>query len=508
MKAFRAWALMLTAVLAGCGDGSIQSPDFTTQLVSLRVVASNSTPALGETVQFQAIGTFTAPPGSQDETYEQVLTGPSWNSSNDNIVSVDGDGTGSTNSQGTATITATQDDVSGNTTVTVGAPRLVSLVVAPAAQTIALGAQTSQPYAARGRYTDNQVRDLPPATASSVSWTISNPQLATLNPTTGGSTTASSTGNIVGTATITASAPNPNGGGTLSATATLTVTGATLSAVEYVKPAGFDKTDDNAYTVFVGEVPFEIYGRFSDGTTQQLSGDNYTVLWTSANEAVINNPNNDEQFAALTLGSADISGEVTNPPGAVPDSATAAVTVAPVNDFCVTEFVDPPAVATTSASSACVAPACTIAQPGNIIDGDLESYATLTVNLGLLMQSSLAVNVYDTTQQRLVVGQQAGFVVSRPTSLLSLDLLGSLTIDTLQCAADGTCTVVESFGGESANIGLDLLGLIGDDSVYLLSTDALGQPANGMRLTYQAESLVALQSAVNVHTACGVAVPP
>ena len=81
MKAFRAWALMLAAVLAGCGDGSIQSPDFTTQLVSLRVVVDNPNPALGETIQFQAIGTFTAPPGSADETYEQVISDASWSSS-------------------------------------------------------------------------------------------------------------------------------------------------------------------------------------------------------------------------------------------------------------------------------------------------------------------------------------------------------------------------------------------------------------------------------------------
>lgn len=510
MKAFRAWALMLAAVLAGCGDGSIQSPDFTTQLVSLRVVVDNPSPALGETIRFQAIGTFTAPPGSANETYEQVIANANWTSSNDNVVLVDNSGNGSTLGQGTAAVTGESAGVSGSTTIIVGAPRLTSLVVTPATQTIALGAQ-SLPYFARGRYTDSQVRDLPPVTAASVTWTISNPQLATLNPSNGGSTTASSTGDIVGNATLTATAPNPSGSGVLTATATLTVTGATLSAVEYVKPAGFDKTEGNAYTVFVGEVPFEIYGTFSDGTTQQLSGENFAVDWTSAAPAVINNPDGDAQFAALTLGTADITGAVTDPPGAVPDSATAAVTVAPVNEFCVTEFIDPPAVAGASASSACVAPACTVEQPGNIVDGDLESYATLTVTLGLAMESSLSADVYDTTQARLVVGESTGFVVSRPASLLSLDLLGSLSVDTLLCAADGTCNVLESFAAESGNAAIDVLGQIGDDSVYLLSTDPLtdaSQGANGLRITYQAESQGSLQSAVNVHTACAVAVPP
>ncbi|MFA5938815.1 MAG: hypothetical protein WC809_05620 [Sinimarinibacterium sp.] len=505
MKAFRAWALMLAAVLAGCGDGSIQSPDFTTQLVSLRVVVDNPNPALGETIHFQAIGTFTAPPGSANETFEEVIADANWTSSNDNVVSVDGDGNGSTNAQGTATVTGESNGISGGTTIVVGAARLTSLVIEPPSASIPLGSMTT--FFARGRYTDGVTRDLPPGT--SVTWTPADTGIATLNPTTGVSTNADSYA-IGGPVTIRATSPAPQGG-TVSATASLTVTGATLESVDYVKPAGFDRAVDNLYTVFVGEVPFEIYGTFSDGTTQQLSGANFTVGWTSSAPAVINNPDGDEQFAALSLGSADITGEVTNPPGAVPDSATATVTVAPVNEFCVNEFIDPPAVVTTSASSTCAAPACTISQPDNIIDGDLDSFATLTVNLGLLMQSSLGVNVFDTTQARLVVGQQTGFVVSRPTSLLSLDLLGSLSIDTLLCAADGTCNVLESFTPESGNVGIDLLGLIGDDSVFLLSTTPLtvaSEGANGLRLTYQAESLVALQSAVNVHSACAVAVPP
>ncbi|MEQ1438300.1 hypothetical protein AAG565_02955 [Fontimonas sp. SYSU GA230001] len=501
MKAFRAWALMLAAVLAGCGDGSIQSPDFTTQLVSLRVEVDRSNPALGETVQFTAIGTFTNPPGSATETYEQAVTNVNWTSSNDSVLTVSASGAGTTVAQGTVTVTGERDGVSDDVVVSVGAPRLTSLVIEPPAASIPLGGATN--YFARGRYTDNVTRDLPPG--STVNWTIVNPDIATLTPTTGVTTRADST--AIGSTTVRATTPAP-GGGTLSANAGLTVTGATLSAVEYVKPAGFTKTDDNKYTVFVGDVPFEIYGRFSDNSVQQLSGANYTVNWSSSAPAVINNPGSDAQFQALSLGSADVTGRVTNPPGAVPDSAVANVTVAPVNQFCVTEFVNPPAVARASSSNACVAPACTVSQPGNVVDGNLESYATLTVNLGLLMQASLGIDVYDTTQQKLVVGQRAGFAVSRPSSLLSLDLLGSLTIDTLQCAPDNTCTVVESFDGQSTLLGLDLLGLIGGQEVSLLSTPPLAQSANGLRLIYQADALVALLTAVNVHTACPVAVPP
>lgn len=503
MKAFRAWALMLVALIAGCGDGSIQSPDFTPVLVSVRVVVDNSNPALGETINFQAIGTFTAPPGAPNETFEQIIADPSWSSSNSSIVAVNQNGVGTAAGQGTATITAESEGLSGSTTVVVAPPRLTGLAIQPPSASIPLGSMTT--FFARGTYSDGVTRDLPPGTT--VTWTPADTGIATLDPTTGVSTSAESYA-IGGPVTIRATAPTTQGG-TVSATATLTVTGATLTGVDYVKPAGFNRTDDDTYNVFVGDVPFEIYGNFSDGTTQQLTGDSYTVGWASDDATVLDNPDdaNPEQFTALALGSAVVTGTVTAPP-ANPDAASATVNVNPVNEFCVTEFVNPPAAVATSASTACSAPACTIEQPGNIIDGNIESYGSLTVNLGLLMQASLGVDVYDTTQQRLVVGQRAGFVVSRPESLLSLDLLGSLSIDTLQCDVDGTCSVVESFDGVTGNFGVDLLGLIGGEPAFLVFTDELTQTANGMRLTYQAESLLALQSAVNVHTACPAAVPP
>ena len=74
MKALRSWIpAALAAVLAACGDGGIQSPDFTpvVSITNLRIQPLDPQQGtqipVGTTLPFQAIATFeqTVPPGTE-----------------------------------------------------------------------------------------------------------------------------------------------------------------------------------------------------------------------------------------------------------------------------------------------------------------------------------------------------------------------------------------------------------------------------------------------------------
>src|SRR5688572_4668916 len=78
--------------LVGCGDGGIQSPDFTSELVSITVTPATDDVNAGETVQFTAVGNYTTPPGSDTPTTEREVDGVDWSSSDPSIASIDANG--------------------------------------------------------------------------------------------------------------------------------------------------------------------------------------------------------------------------------------------------------------------------------------------------------------------------------------------------------------------------------------------------------------------------------
>ncbi|MDP9140666.1 MAG: hypothetical protein M3O62_07760, partial [Pseudomonadota bacterium] len=290
----------------------------------------------------------------------------------------------------------------------------------------------------------------------------------------------------------------------------VTVTDALIRSVDHVKPAGIPRSASNTYTVAVGgSSNFEIYGRFSDNQVRQLTGSNYVVAWTSSDPAVANNPAGDEVFDGVSIGSANITGEVTSPAGANPDSATAAVNVRQLSELCLTEFLAPEAAARPGPASAlCLG--CSADATENMIDGDEETAAALSIPLGLLLQSSVSAEVFDTTAVRLIVGQQVGFVVSKPMDLLAASLLQDVRVTTLNCTAGDPveCADVESFSGVGSPTPLyvSLLGLIGGEPAALVQTPALTANANGMRITFDGGLLSAL-AVLNVNAACSETAP-
>lgn len=421
MKSFRRWAMAAAVALAGCGDGGIQSPDFTPLItvenLTLEPATAQELP-IGTTLSLVAKATVsqTVPPGT-----------------------VDGNGNPISKQTSIETVTAQAGWASENS------------AVASVSEGLVRGIAVS-----------------------------SNP------------------------VTITASFQGKT------ASVDVTVTDAVLNAVEYVKPQGVLRTLNDTYSVTANStVPFEIYGRFSDDSVRQLTPPSFTAEWLSDATTVANNSANNNVFSAIAVGTAHITGRITNV-AATPAAATATLNVVPFSDFCESLFLAPTAGVITDASDLCIG--CLVEQPELIIDSSEDSYAKMNIPLGLLLQSSVSATVFTSGTSPLVVGRPTGFVISKISEqLLSAELLAELTIDTVHCDAGGAnCEVLESFSGESGTLSLALLGMLDDSVPHLVLTEPLtaaSANANGIRLTFDGGLLTALAT-LNVHSACGIATPP
>jgi trimeric autotransporter adhesin len=138
-------------------------------LTQLTVSPASASLALGTGLQLTAIGTYT------DGSTQNLTNSATWNSSNTSTASVSSNGMVTSNAQGPATIIATYAGVSGNASLTVTAPALVSLAISPVSTSIAQS--TTVQFAAIGTYTDSSTQNL----TASVQWTSGNRSVATIN---------------------------------------------------------------------------------------------------------------------------------------------------------------------------------------------------------------------------------------------------------------------------------------------------------------------------------------
>ncbi|MHA7834840.1 MAG: Ig-like domain-containing protein [Algiphilus sp.] len=294
---------------------------------------------------------------------------------------------------------------------------------------------------------------------------------------------------------------------------TVAVTDAVLEAVEFVKPEGVPRRSDDRYETLQGNVvPFEIFGRFSNGDVRELDTDARRVNWSSSVPTVADNSDDTrpERFDALLPGEAAITGALANADGVAPSEAVATLSVLPRSEVCRLELLAPGAQVTAEASDLCVG--CNVEQPGAIIDGDDSSFARLSIPLGLLTQSVQSVIVSNPQGAGFSVGEAAAFLISRNSGLLSLELLSGVEVATVSCDVNGeNCLERERFGDDAgAPLKLSLLGAVGAEGVRLLSTPPLGAAsadANGLRLDFSA-GLLSAAAELNVHTACAVSMPP
>jgi trimeric autotransporter adhesin len=265
-------------------------------LVSISITPALPTIPLGVSQQFTATGTFS---DSSTQNLTQTVQWSSGAPSTAVISNVGGtQGLVTSAGTGTATISATSGSITGSTTLTVTAAALVSITVAPANASIALG--TTQQFTATGSFTDGSTMDL----TATAAWSSDTLATATIN----NAGLVSSAGS--GTANITAAS------GAISGSAALTVTPAVLVSMA-ISPVSASIALGTPQT-------FTALGTYSDGTTQDVTQSGY---WTSSNAAVATiSDSAPTQGLASTVGAGSTSISVSV--GTVNASALLAVTPA------------------------------------------------------------------------------------------------------------------------------------------------------------------------------------
>jgi hypothetical protein len=305
-KALTPGQTTVSAALNGSTGSTLLTVSSAT-LQSVTVTPTDPAIAIGTKQAFAATGNFS------DGSTQDLTAQATWSSAATNVASIDASGVASGSAAGSSAITALLSGISGSITLTVSAAEIASIVIQPAATTIAKG--TSQQFTAQALFNDGTSQDV----TDQVTWASSDQALATI------SNAAASQGLAVGvdegSATISAALSGVTG------TTTLAVSAATLTSIT-VDPA--------LPTIAKGLTQqFSAIGTFSDTTTQDLTTQ---VTWTSSDSAVatVSNATGSEGLAqTVSAGSASISAALGSVTGSasltVSNAAVASIMVEPVN---------------------------------------------------------------------------------------------------------------------------------------------------------------------------------
>lgn len=167
-------------------------------LQTIEVLPANPSLALGFSLQFQATGHFSD--GSTDDITDSVM----WKSSNENVAEISNasgsEGLAKTKAQGSTTISASMNNVTGSTTLTVTPATLQLITVSPNPVTVPAG--QPQQFAATGTFSDSSTQDL----TQIVTWMSSDTAIAEVSNAQGskGQATGKKAGtvNIIATETM------------------------------------------------------------------------------------------------------------------------------------------------------------------------------------------------------------------------------------------------------------------------------------------------------------------
>jgi hypothetical protein len=289
------------ATTAGAGNTTLSAASgavrgettlMVTEATLLAIEVSPTAPSIahGLSRQFTATGLYS------DNSTQDLTTQVTWAASNPAVATMSNvagsEGLATTAGVGSTTVSASNGEVSGETTLTVTDASLVSIEVSPAAPNVANG--LTQQFTATGLYSDDSTQDL----TAQVTWASSNPAVATVSDhglaTTGGA----------GGTTVSANS------GAVTGQASLTVTGATLVSIE-VSPT--------APSIAKGLTQeFTATGLYSDNSTRDITTQ---VIWASSDPAVatVSNAASSEGLAtaagvgstAVAATSGAVSGEST-----------------------------------------------------------------------------------------------------------------------------------------------------------------------------------------------------
>jgi uncharacterized protein YjdB len=236
--------------------------------------------ANGTSQQFEAMGTLA------DGSSQSLTTWATWTSSNTAVATVGNtsgtQGLAAAVGIGSTSISAGFSTVSSQATLTVTDATLESLVATPGSATVAAG-DTYQ-FTATGTYSDGSSQDV----TTSVAWSSSYPDFATISNTSGSKGLA--TGVAEGSCTITATLSGK------SYSVTINVTAARLKTIT-IAPA--------SASITVGTTQqFTATGTYSDTTTQTLTT---SVTWNSSNESVATISSTGMATAGFTTGTTNIT---------------------------------------------------------------------------------------------------------------------------------------------------------------------------------------------------------
>ncbi len=277
-------------------------------LVSIAIMPANPSVPDGENEPFTATGTFA------DNSTADVTSQVDWTSSAPAVATISNaagsQGSASTLSVGTTTITATLSGVSAHTALSVIAAALKSIAVTPANPSVPDG--ENEQFTATGTFSDNSTSDI----TSHVNWSSSATAVAMISNAAGSQGLAATL--TTGISTITAAM---NG---VSATTTLTVGAPALEsiAVTAANPS-VPKGESDQFTAT---------GTFSDHSTSDITA---TANWTSSatTVATISNAAGAQGLAAaVATGTSTIMASLDG----VSASATLTVTAAVLKSIAVT----------------------------------------------------------------------------------------------------------------------------------------------------------------------------
>lgn len=503
--------LLITATalsLAACGGDSIQSPDFTPALLGLSLsstaevdetaTADYKTP-IGEPASLDVTGTFSLPPGSATDVEDRPTDADFTLSPAGIATVVDGALVGQTT--GVVTVTASKkDDISGDTRTSesisfrITPAEIRSIAIDPsAAQTIS--EFQSQTYSAIGTFTDGQTRPV------SATWTDQAAvDIVTFSPNPAATTTAAPVSGSAGSSTtVRATSVDDT---SLFAEVTLNINSVTLTGVASVTctPSVIGVGENSACVAT---------GSFSDGSSGAISDS--LVTWSSSNTSAATIDANGDALGVTGGQTTTITATLTSP------ASSASTTLTITDARCTTPFLSsagdamtPPASLSSTAGTGAGTPfsqtclVCDVLNPQNIIDGDIDTFGSLSITLGLLNPLATVSVSGATTYPG---GTAAGFVVAQPAGLLlSAELLSTLTVTTLLDGAP------QASGGARPQPGtlttelpltVTLLGMFGAQDAALISFVPT-TPFDGIALTLDGGVVSALPS-INVFQACATA---
>jgi hypothetical protein len=283
-------ALICSGLLLSCGGISASQGGGTPKLTQITIAPSNPTIMKGASQQLTATGIF------DDGTQHALGASVTWETSPSAVATINPKGNVIGVGEGVAQVTAADQGVTGSTSVTVGQPGLVSIMVSPNPSSLPAG-ETGQ-LTATGNFSDGSVQNL----TQSAAWSSSAPNVATINA------AGLASGLIVGSTTITAAS------GTVQGSTALTVTSPVLASIA-VTPADSSIAAGNTQQLTAT-------GTYSDGSTQNLTS---TAAWSASASSVatISNASGSQGLATASgLGTTTIEAAL----GAISGSTTMTVT--------------------------------------------------------------------------------------------------------------------------------------------------------------------------------------